>query len=687
MQPQPQDTDNHGCPVYQYPFELQDGQIRLLRLIKSSAGEGLLNFEFLTTFLPPPNSKGECKQRYLALSYVWGDETHKERIRIDGRVMYVTRNLFSALIGLRTELKQLPIWTDAACIQQLPNPNQEKDRQLERMGDVYRYAARVVVYLGNPNPRIDVAVEHIQRIGRETYDLGAMIFRDDDLAFWPDFERRDDRQAKIAIREALERRMDAVRGGLFSGSSIPTNEILELFHLPWFFRAWIIQEVVLARDEPGSVVFAFGQTHRVLWEHLWGAYFFLGAWMMREGRHIENATGLPARMYHYFAFVRRVGINPNGFDPVTFDPRTNLTMGIRKKYLRQSLGLRLKSLLVTMHVGNTSRPLGCRDKVDKIKALKGMATDAGFLSSINGLQSNWEDYYIAVTDQLLRQGHVDLLSLCRPRELSLPSWVVDWSRQQWPPWLGLKKVETNDNEQLFDAAAGTTFVYQSSNSPRILNLRGFHIDTIDHVSSPWPYDDDCVDVGGEGPRTDDRPYEEVHDVKAYNFNGRRARIMFAQLRAVLATSPRYSEEQARDALWRIPVADKEMNKFSQIMRATEETHRSMDDFEASIMSSSPSHLFDAIGKTSCINMMLSLYGSRILYSKTGYVGLCHINTRVGDKIFVPSGAHCPYTIRPIYHADGQTTWQLLGEAYIHGFMDGELRLGEKLHEEVTLSLE
>lgn len=222
-------------------MELQRDQIRLLRLIPGLNDDGLLHFEFLTTFLPPKGSKEECGQRYFALSYVWGDESNKQRIRIDGQEMYVTRNLYSALTNLASELEQLPIWTDAACIRQWPKINQEKDRQLDRMGDVYRYATRVLVHLGETDRQTDAVIEYVQRIGAETYNLGAVIFRDTDLAFWPDFEGCDNRQAKIAIRESLDRKMDAVGGGFFSGPTIPTSGMIDLFHRPWFFRGWIIQ--------------------------------------------------------------------------------------------------------------------------------------------------------------------------------------------------------------------------------------------------------------------------------------------------------------------------------------------------------------------------------------------------------------------------------------------------------------
>jgi hypothetical protein len=67
---------------------------------------------------------------------------------------------------------------------------------------------------------------------------------------------------------------------------------------------------------------------------------------------------------------------------------------------------------------------------------------------------------------------------------------------------------------------------------------------------------------------------------------------------------------------------------------------------------------------------------------------------VGDTVLIPSGSHCPYVIsrtdqtaaatgsdRPSHvppeatHAKKNDGWELLGEAYVHSIMDGELELG------------
>lgn len=95
------------------------------------------------------------------------------------------------------------------------------------------------------------------------------------------------------------------------------------------------------------------------------------------------------------------------------------------------------------------------------------------------------------------------------------------------------------------------------------------------------------------------------------------------------------------------------------------------------------------------NTLLTLWGSRPFLSATGYVGLCPITVEPGDVIFIPSGSHCPYVVGGHYVAlerglGGRTeeeTWTLMGEAYVHGIMDGELNLRNKTSESRQFHIE
>ena len=105
---------------------------------------------------------------YEALSYVWGSSSDRKRINVAGipnGSLDVTHNLYAALKYLRHADKPRTMWIDAICIHQ--NDDLEKGPQVALMGDIYRLADRVVVWLGSEADGSDRAMALIDNIGRQ----------------------------------------------------------------------------------------------------------------------------------------------------------------------------------------------------------------------------------------------------------------------------------------------------------------------------------------------------------------------------------------------------------------------------------------------------------------------------------------------------------------------------------------
>ncbi len=72
-------------------------------------------------------------------------------------------------------------------------------------------------------------------------------------------------------------------------------------------------------------------------------------------------------------------------------------------------------------------------------------------------------------------------------------------------------------------------------------------------------------------------------------------------------------------------------------------------------------------------------GRRMCVTKKGFVGMVppltvardENVTRRGDVVFLVRGADVPFVLRPIGE-EKDKRFQLVGEAYIHGVMDGEM---------------
>jgi hypothetical protein len=57
---------------------------------------------------------------------------------------------------------------------------------------------------------------------------------------------------------------------------------------------------------------------------------------------------------------------------------------------------------------------------------------------------------------------------------------------------------------------------------------------------------------------------------------------------------------------------------------------------------------------------------RLIFTKTGYLGLAPENVQPGDRVVILMGGQLPFVLRPVdrHHL-------LVGEAYVQGIMDGE----------------
>lgn len=159
---------------------------------------------------------------FHALSYVWGSGTEKDSINIDGHVVPVTSNLATAVRQFRAhhydflQLHLLPLWIDAVCINQADV--EERSRQVRLMGRIFRQASRVLMWVGEGDEHSDHACD---RINDSTFrdacrELSANPTRAPTL---------DELRVKAIIENNLDNRR-------------------------YWTRTWILQEVVLATQDP-----------------------------------------------------------------------------------------------------------------------------------------------------------------------------------------------------------------------------------------------------------------------------------------------------------------------------------------------------------------------------------------------------------------------------------------------------
>jgi hypothetical protein len=176
---------------------------------------------------------------YEALSYTWGSTINPETAYVerqettDDQIVSQTtlelgQNLATALSHLRYPDKPRILWVDAICIDQQNNP--ERDQQVQRMREIYKYADRVVVWLGISSEKSALALSTLEYLGK---------------------------QVEVTRDHAILPSPDCTEPQLVNTVELPFDEglwqaVLEILERPWFERVWVVQEIQLG--SPTSMV-------------------------------------------------------------------------------------------------------------------------------------------------------------------------------------------------------------------------------------------------------------------------------------------------------------------------------------------------------------------------------------------------------------------------------------------------
>ncbi|KAI0428023.1 heterokaryon incompatibility protein-domain-containing protein [Xylaria sp. FL1042] len=214
--------------VYQHEPLTSPASIRVLDLLPSLNRQAPICCNIRETQL------GSADARYEALSYVWGARQGTQPITCNDRELLVTPNCIAALIQLRRPLKRRTLWIDAICIDQGDDAaaTQERNRQVAMMGDLYRLARGVIVWLGPGNEELTPRIFRYLRV--------LSFFRYLDVMKVPRFIRRTGKFAQPYM----------VKMSWPDGPGVPRAKgpafanLIELLGSEWFSRIWTMQEII-----------------------------------------------------------------------------------------------------------------------------------------------------------------------------------------------------------------------------------------------------------------------------------------------------------------------------------------------------------------------------------------------------------------------------------------------------------
>jgi hypothetical protein len=620
---------------YQYA-PVNAGSIRFLHIVSVSP-EIILRVQHASLDTEPT---------YNALSYTWGKPVFTERATLQGEGESGYLNITPSLHHCLTHFAQYVgtnIWIDAICINQ--RDDAEKSHQVRQMDRVHDQATKVLMWLGPSAEDSDDAMRTMLSYGREAAEAGILEMRGNELVSLPRLRNGEepDETLGFTIRRLLElarRASDSAVDEARIAERLPRVAVARITHRDYFTRVWIKQEITLAKH---GVIHC--GSHSAPIEYFHALVLFYGMMYIWEiGQH--NA-GLSNRMCGPFE-SGTIEIERRPYVLIN-TPRTNESIGFHLSARRKNQDEGPEPLYRLLHQSYVREgvrpPLVCFLPEDKIWGLSGIAGDMAEL----GLKANYgvdsaDKVYENTARALLKQGRIDMLKWCRPRDggLRLPSWVPDWRLPIFEPWS-----EDTGNPIFMPFRVTGSFTDRTYPNPTdeagSISLSGVKVDVVAEIGSPWHVDDKA------------------------NFSQASLVILTQELFAFLKRS-RYDEEGQIAAFWRIPIGDKEFFAADSpyYVRATT---RSLEQFKMLISRvADPDMNRDTASYQACAARQVN---ARPVRTQNGWVGLAPAEVLPGDVIVLLVGGTTPFVLRPVTLEGGKCKYVLVGESFVHGIMDGE----------------
>jgi hypothetical protein len=604
------------------PLDLSKRHIRLLRIHRR------IPFSDLKSELVcVPLDEAEP---YQAISYYWGKEVEKsQRIILDNQQFKVTSTVWNILRRRSSMFASRLIWIDSICINQYDN--KEKGNQVRMMGEIYEKASRVVVCLGNiPNAWLGITLLHELVIMSGT--ASKSFLAEHILSFL----------ATTDIDEYLRARL---------------TSLLDLLHHPWFERIWIAQEVVAAR----SITVLYGN-HEIIWD-----YLMLLMDIYSDPEISEIHAGF---QYSGQEFVLR---------PLPSSPAKARALANFQKAFREG---QRAPLNVTLRVFSASQSTCPRDK---IFALLGFAEHSPGIFQLVDYDKNLSDVLYDVAKYLyLNEGCLqEVLHFAGigwdGAEPGCPSWVPNWTISRQPATLAHSPFDVS---AYYRAATQLTPQISIQPEARVLKSKGQQLDYIKVLSSV---------MKDPAPDRLTLPLEGVEDLTFW----------FRDTQALLAENctAQYlpTQQPITEAFWRTLIGDSIHSsrpapsnfgeKFTKYLSLMKNLHdlkakHGSDLLRVKREMSEPAFYKQYFGTLEeLMAFMRDVWNASFLVGQSGfsrafcitasgYIGLVPEYTATGDIICLIYGSEVPFVLRSM-SGEHEGDYQLVGECYVHGIMDGE----------------
>ncbi|UNI23937.1 hypothetical protein JDV02_009727 [Purpureocillium takamizusanense] len=706
-----------------YDDQLDSNSIRLLSLVRPR----WFSFGLCSPQLVMSKHSMDDLPKYLALSYTWGppqDEAGAGKygqtlpIRVNDSSFPVLRNLFEALHGLqrrwnfKDDIQHL--WIDAICINQ--HDLDERAAQVAIMDQVYKRSSTTAIWLGTAGPEADATMQVFDAIRRIPSEEFAPYYRQHPngaappAAFW-------------------------LKHGLPGFDDEETwRPVVRFFEHRWFNRAWIIQEATLSSnnmylfwgrhamtwDDVGHVAFA-GQVARLgimtsqpalarylagdpaagqvcdwvvrdplvnsfqLWynrhRYLQRSLTLHDDTMLREMRALTGCDGAGAASWlMYFALSNRWADASDARDKVfchlgmvnniasqdglalsSVQPDYSAAVDAAQLYKRLMTELvqETNSLAIFMAVSDppSARLAGLPTWVPDLSRRHGLDLMWSIRPQFNACQANGENTGSRKTSRVVVSGeslHVKAMMIGSVTTLSAS--LPDFLGPSWHSWAGqllaLDPVYRYTGESRVEAFWRTALMNSVART----------------FPAQWPGVSSAGDM-----------------FRAYVLQSMTRYYPGAEADSATREKYRHSlcdvnDLAAADHSGQIPSFNGLSDLTAQIAGVGEEELLTLPD--SAVLEALGASVDKASGFL--IGMDGSMVNRRIVMTGEGHIANAPMWTEVGDAIAVLDGCPCPVVLRPARASNTCTDtdrngepqspsyWSLVGPAYVHGAMYGEL---------------
>jgi hypothetical protein len=562
---------------------------------------------------------------FTALSYVWGAPIFDHTITFEHKQLKISASLAGALEHLRSAEHSVILWADQICINQ--DNALEKEHQIPLMGMIYTHATNTIIWLGEDNGE-DSAL---------AFDLMETVYvrlQGTDAQVTPaDFERLD-------FPSSLDRAWWAIR---------------QVLRRPWFGRLWTIQEAVLSRN-----LFVKCGKAGVCWED-----FAAWCYDLRETHLLSWLTTDDALVEKYGEVRNNWTLPPQGAtvtNSIQSDRLHGMTLVQKENLL---------NVLVSTRYAQATQPK------DKIYGVLGIV-DSTVVPDLRPEISAREVYHNACLTEIPLRVY-ELLSCVDHEEPLRPSWVPDWSTPRVTDALGY----LTKSWALYCAGGRPVTGAQPpkvilSDDKQEISLHGKIFDNIailGHCSR-----DPVLSI--------DDPPQSNSDLKLY------AELVLGVGRThtylVLGTSTYdaflHTLLAGRDGSGVASPSTDHSEVFGLILDATTGRSLSLPGQTMSprrqkgyfnldsLKTRKPAKTLEDLETA----LQAALKMRRFAVTEKGYFALVPRGAQVGDKLAVFDRACVPFVIRGRQAEGHRKKFELLGEAYVHGVMKGEVMAMEDI---------